>query len=129
MLLIMNLKDLELISSVAPMLATLLIGIVGYTGSKIPQAGDALTIGIRIIIVILYCGLPIIGWLLNVLAMRKFSLTKERMVEVQKNITELKLEATKEEGLEATKEEPQVNKEAQEAEKNTIENNNSEENK
>ncbi len=112
----------KLISSVAPMFATLLIGIVGYTGSKIPQAGDPLTIGIRIIIAILYCGLPIIGWLLNELAMRKFSLTKERMVQVQENIAELKIEATKDSGLDEKKEEPQVNKDAREEEKVTSEN-------
>ena len=80
----------KLISSLAPMLATLLIGIVGYTGSKIPQAGDELTWGIRIITAVLYCGLPIIGWLLTEWAMVKFSLTKERMEEIQKNIADQK---------------------------------------
>lgn len=80
----------KLISALAPMLATLLIGFVGYTGDKIPQAGDELTIGIRIIIVVLFCVLPIIGWLLNILAMRKFSLTKERMEEIQEKIADEK---------------------------------------
>ena len=80
----------KLISALAPMLATLLIGFVGYTGDKIPQAGDELTIGIRIIIVVLFCILPIIGWLLNILAMRKFSLTKERMEEIQEKIADEK---------------------------------------
>ena len=83
----------KLISSLAPMLATLLIGIVGYTGSKIPQAGDELTWGIRIITAVLFCILPIIGWILNVVAMRKFGLTKERMVEVQEHIAEAKKQA------------------------------------
>ncbi len=80
----------KLISALAPMLATLLIGFVGYTGDKIPQAGDELTVGIRIIIVVLFCALPIIGWLLNILAMRKFSLTKERMEEIQEKIADEK---------------------------------------
>ncbi len=80
----------KLISALAPMLATLLIGFVGYTGDKIPQAGDELTVGIRIIIVVLFCVLPIIGWLLNILAMRKFSLTKERMEEIQEKIADEK---------------------------------------
>lgn len=86
----------KLISSVAPMLATLLIGIVGYTGSKIPQAGDPLTLPIRIIIAVLYCGLPIVGWLLNEWAMVKFSLTKEKMEEIQKEIAVEKEQALKE---------------------------------
>ncbi len=80
----------KLISALAPMLATLLIGFVGYTGDKIPQAGDELTVGIRIIIVVLFCVLPIIGWLFNILAMRKFSLTKERMEEIQEKIADEK---------------------------------------
>ena len=81
------------------MLATLLIGIVGYTGSKIPQAGDELTWGIRIITAVLYCGLPIIGWLLTEWSMIKFSLTKERMEDIQKNIAAQKaLEIEKDNG-------------------------------
>ena len=81
------------------MLAKLLIGIVGYTGSKIPQAGDELTWGIRIITAVLYCGLPIIGWLLTEWSMIKFSLTKERMEDIQKNIAAQKaLEIEKDNG-------------------------------
>ena len=92
----------KLISSVAPMLATLLIGLVGYTGSKIPQAGDPLTMPIRIVTAALYCILPIIGWLLNEWAMVKYSLTKEKMIEIQEDIAESKAKALKEEGGEQT---------------------------
>lgn len=35
-------------------------------------------------------GLPIIGWLCNIIAMKFYELDKERMVEVQKNIAEMK---------------------------------------
>lgn len=82
----------KLISSLAPMLATLLIGIVGYTGSRIPQAGDALTLGIRIITAVLFCGFPIIGWLCTELAMKKFGLTKEEMEKIQISIAAKKAE-------------------------------------
>lgn len=75
----------KLISSIAPTVATLLIGIVGYTTTT-PQQGDPLTLGVRIMTVILYCGFPILGWLCTVAAMKKFSLTREKMVEVQKDI-------------------------------------------
>ena len=81
----------KMISALAPMIATLLIGIVGYTGSKIPQGTDALTPGIRIITVALYCGMPIIGWLLTIVAMKKFSLTKEKMEEIQSEIATKKI--------------------------------------
>ncbi len=82
-----------MISALAPMLATLLIGIIGYTGSKIPQASDPLTLGVRIITAILYCGFPIIGWVCTILAMKKFSLTKEEMEHIQKEIADKKAEA------------------------------------
>lgn len=75
----------KLISSIAPTVATLLIGIVGYTTTT-PQQGDPLTLGVRIMTVFLYCGFPIIGWLCTIVAMKKFSLTREKMVEVQKEI-------------------------------------------
>ncbi len=87
----------KMISALAPMLATLLIGIIGYTGSKIPQASDPLTLGVRIITAILYCGFPIIGWVCTILAMKKFSLTKERMEEIQGEIAEKKAAAKAEE--------------------------------
>ncbi|MBQ6036487.1 MAG: MFS transporter [Lachnospiraceae bacterium] len=76
----------KMISALAPMLATLLIGVIGYTGSKIPQASDPLTMGVRITTMILYCGFPIIGWICTLIAMKNFSLTKERMEEIQIDI-------------------------------------------
>ncbi len=42
---------------------------------------------------ILMFGLPIIGWLCNVIAMRGYELDKKRMAEVQKNIAETKAKA------------------------------------
>lgn len=86
----------KMISALAPMLATFLIGIVGYTGSKIPMASDALTPGKRIITICLYCGLSIIGWVCTLLAMKKFSLTKEKMEEIQIEIAAKKPAASEE---------------------------------
>ena len=83
----------KMISALAPMIATLLIGVVGYTGSKIPQGTDPLTPGIRFVTVGLFCIMPIIGWVCTILAMKKFSLTKEKMEEIQASIAEKKAEA------------------------------------
>ena len=69
------------------------IGIVGYTTTT-PQQGDPLTSGIRIMTVVLFCGFPIVGWVCTILAMKKFSLTREKMVEIQKEIGEKKAAAT-----------------------------------
>ena len=86
----------KMISALAPMIATLLIGVVGYTGSKIPLASDELTFGIRMITTALFCGMPIIGWVCTLLAMKKFSLTKEKMEEIQISIAARKTEAMEE---------------------------------
>ncbi len=83
----------KLVSALAPMLATLMIGIVGYTGSKIPMASDELTMGIRLITIALFCGLPIIGWICTLFAMKKFTLTKEEMERIQGEIAQKKAEA------------------------------------
>ena len=99
----------KLISALAPMLATIAIGIVGYTGSKIPLASDELTLGIRIITAVLFCGLPIIGWVCTIIAMKKFSLTKEEMERIQISIADEKAkqisEGSNPEVAEETKEE------------------------
>ena len=83
----------KMISALAPMLATFLITFVGYTGSLIPQAEDPLTFGRRLVTVALFCVMPIIGWILTILAMKKFSLTKEKMEEIQLSIATQKAEA------------------------------------
>ena len=87
----------KMISALAPMIATFLIGFVGYTGSKIPQGTDPLTPGIRIITIALFCIMPIIGWVCTLFAMKKFSLTKEKMEEIQASIATQKAEAKAEE--------------------------------
>ncbi len=86
----------KMISALAPMIAAFLIGFVGYPGSRIPQASDTLTAGIRIITAALYCGMPIIGWICTLFAMRRFSLTKEKMEEIQADIAAKKAAAKEE---------------------------------
>ena len=46
-----------------------------------------------LVTVALFCIMPIIGWVLTILAMKKFSLTKEKMEEIQISIAEKKTEA------------------------------------
>ena len=40
----------------------------------------------------LFCGMPILGWICTILAMKKFSLTKEKMEEIQVTIAAKKTE-------------------------------------
>lgn len=77
----------KLVSSVAPTVATVLIGIIGYT-QVAPQVGDPLTMPLKIMTVTLLCGFPILGWICTLLAMKKSELSREKMVEVQKAIRE-----------------------------------------
>lgn len=96
----------KLISSFGSTIATLLIGLIGYT-TVAPQAGDPLTTGVRVMTVLLFCGFPILGWLCTIVAMRKSELSKEKMVEVQKaihsekNTAEVELEAAEEAAVES----------------------------
>lgn len=96
----------KLISSFGSTIATLLIGLIGYTAVA-PQPGDPLTTGVRVMTVLLFCGFPILGWICTILAMRKSELSKEKMVEVQKaihdgkNTTEVELEAAEEAAVES----------------------------
>ena len=75
----------KIISAFGAAIATLLIGFIGYTTTA-PQQGDPLTMGVRVMTVLLYCGFPILGWICTILAMKKSTLTKEHMVEIQKDI-------------------------------------------
>lgn len=73
----------KLVSSIGPTIATALIGLIGYT-TVLPQAGDPLTTGIRVMTVGLLIGFPILGWLCTIFAMKGSELSKEKMVEVQR---------------------------------------------
>jgi len=79
----------KIISAFGATIATAFIGIIGYTTTT-PQQGDPLTMGVKICTVILLIGFPIIGWVCTLCAMKNSQITKEKMVEVQKNIAEKK---------------------------------------
>ena len=82
----------KLISSFGATIATFAVALIGYTTTA-PQPGDPLTSGVKILTVVLYCGFPIIGWICTLISMRKYSLTREKMIEIQKNIANKKTEA------------------------------------
>lgn len=84
----------KIVTSFASALAMLCIALVGYT-STVPQLGDQATWPIFWIAMFLNFGLAIIGWLCNVVAMKFYTLDRERMIQVQKTLNERK-EAAKE---------------------------------
>lgn len=81
----------KFISSFGGLIATSLVALIGYT-TTMPQPNDPMTTGIFVMALGVYYGLPILGWLCSVIAMRFNPLSRETMAEVQKSIAEKKAE-------------------------------------
>lgn len=79
----------KLVSSVSALIATGAVALIGYRES-LPQPTDELTGGVFWMTMVLMYGLPLIGWVVTLIAMRACSLGKEEMVEVQKRIADKK---------------------------------------
>lgn len=82
----------KLISSFSAMIATGAIALIGYR-TTVPQPDDASTPSIFWMTMAIYFGLPMIGWLVTLIAMRSCPLDREEMVNVQKRIAAKKEEA------------------------------------
>ena len=82
----------KLITSFAAVIATGAVALLGYT-TTMPQPTDPCTTPIFWMTLFLKFGLPIIGWIVTLVAMRGCPLTKEEMVCVQKRIAEKKAAA------------------------------------
>ena len=81
----------KIISSFGALMATGAIALVGYVNT-VPQPTDPLTNGIYAVTLAVSYGLPIIGWIITLLAMKNCKLDKEEMIEVQKRIASKKAE-------------------------------------
>lgn len=79
----------KLITSVAAVIATGAVAVLGYT-TTMPQPTDTYTSGIFWMTVAIKYGLPMLGWVVTLLAMVGCPLTKEEMVNVQKRIADKK---------------------------------------
>ena len=79
----------QIIASFGATMASFAVALIGYT-TTMPQLGDDATWSVLWVVQIIVFGMPILGWLANVIAMRYYELDKERMVEVQTNIAERK---------------------------------------
>ena len=75
----------KLVSSFSAAIATGLVALIGYT-ERMPQPSDPSTPAIFWMTMSLYFGLPLIGWVCTLCAMRHCPLSKEKMEEVQKSI-------------------------------------------
>lgn len=79
----------KLITSFSAVIATSAVALVGYT-TTLPQPGDPSTPAIFWLTMGLKFGLPVIGWIITLVAMRFCPLDKQEMVNVQKRIAEKK---------------------------------------
>ncbi len=75
----------KLVSSLGALIATACVAMVGYT-TTMPQPTDAKTMPIVIMGCFVAYVVPIIGWILTLIALKNTPITKEEMVEVQKKI-------------------------------------------
>ena len=79
----------KLVSSFSAAIATGLVALIGYRHTM-PQPTDPSTPAIFWMTMSMYFGLPLIGWVCTLCAMRETPLSKEKMEEVQKSIQEKK---------------------------------------
>lgn len=82
----------KLISSLAATIVAIVYAAVGYTDT-LPAAGDPCTTGVIAATIICFLGVPAIGWLLNIVAMKFYPLNKEYMAEIQEEVARIKAEA------------------------------------
>ena len=82
----------KLVSSFSAAIATGAVALLGYT-TTMPQPGDTCTTAIFAMTMFVKYGLPILGWLCTLVAMRFCKLDKAEMVNVQKRIAEKKEQA------------------------------------
>ncbi|MGI6568798.1 MAG: MFS transporter [Erysipelotrichaceae bacterium] len=79
----------QVVTSFGAAIATGCVALIGYVNT-LPQPTDVPTPQIKFVALFLYFGLPIITWIITILAMKKYHLTKEEMVRIQMDIAEQK---------------------------------------
>ncbi len=77
----------KLISSFATTVVGAFVAVIGYKNS-VPRVGDASTPEILMITILLFCGMPILGWIASIIAMKFYPLTGEKMKEIEDSIAE-----------------------------------------
>lgn len=89
----------KIVSAFSATIATAAVAMLGYVNT-LPQPGDEMTSTLFWVTMALYYGLPILGWICTLIAMRFCKLDKAEMVEVQKRIAKRKEELKSEEEAE-----------------------------
>ena len=82
----------KLVSSFAPMVAGIMFSMCGFTDHN-PVMGDPVTPGLRMGVVFCAYGMIMIGLVCNLIAMKFYPLTKEKMEEIQDEVAQIKMKA------------------------------------
>ncbi|MCI5650387.1 MAG: MFS transporter [Fusicatenibacter sp.] len=84
----------KVISSLATTFVALMFAAIGFS-EVLPTPTTPYSTSIFWVTMACFLGAPVIGWLLNIVAMKFYPLTKEKMEEIQDRIAEIKAEAMK----------------------------------
>ena len=82
----------KLISSLASTIVALCFATIGYTDT-LPTNSSPYSTGILYVTIFCFVGMPMLGWICNLIAMKFYPLTKEKMEEIQDDIARIKAEA------------------------------------
>ena len=82
----------KLISSAAPMIAGLMFAAIGFA-DKLPDVTTPYSTELRVVAIFLMYGMIILGNVCNVIAMKFYPLSKEKMEEIQEEIAAIKAKA------------------------------------
>ena len=82
----------KLVSSFAPMIAGIMFTMCGFADHN-PVEGDIPTMKLRIGCALCYSGIIMIGLVCNLIAMKFYPLTKEKMAEIQDEVAAIKMKA------------------------------------
>ncbi|WP_085993645.1 MFS transporter [Oceanobacillus senegalensis] len=82
----------KLISSAAPALIGFSVALIGYR-SEFPEIGETLTPSLYGMTLFLAFGVPILGWIVTLIAMKFYKLDKKKMEGIQEAIAEIKQKA------------------------------------
>lgn len=85
----------KMISSFATTIVGFGVAHLGYT-SSMPQVGDAYTPALFWITMALFIGMPMLGWICSLIAMKFYELDEKKMNEIQDKIAKIKLEVKRE---------------------------------
>lgn len=91
----------KFISAFSTMIAGLMIIPLGYHGTHIPQQGDPITTPLFVTTMFLMFGMPIFGWICNIISMHFYTLDKDAVLAMETRLADKRSAVKAEEEAEA----------------------------